>query len=216
MDFTMKLKTYSGVENYTLPDEKIGSLEAELLKHYDKRIADLIYLLLDEECTAEGINSREKLFELEYSRNTAIANGEPIYGYSATWEEGAQLTVDQIKNRFCYIWKEYLFWESTGMDFLTIQLFHKLERIEDPDELLFWSFRFCSWGQYDNRLPYTLFRCIVDGRFERFYDSYPEWHNEFLCMDNADSLSMITADTKVSQVDLNSNRTSANEEESEV
>ena len=71
------------------------------------------------------------------------------------------------------------------MDLGMIQLFRTIEKTDDPDELLFWSFRFCAWGGYDNMLPYTLYRWIVDGKLERFYNYYPEWQHVFLCPDNA-------------------------------
>ena len=182
MDFIIKRKTYSGVEEYQLSKELVGQLEIDCLKHYDKRIADLVCLFLDEESTAEGIATPEQLLENEYARN--CADGKALYGYTATPENGAQLTTIQIKNIFHYIWKNYLFLESTGMDFMMMQFFHRIEKTDTPDELLFWSFRFCAWGGYDNALPYTLYRCIVDGRFERFYNSYPEWQNAFLCIDD--------------------------------
>lgn len=184
MDFIIKLKTYSGVEEYRMPKEKVGELERDCIKHYDKRIADLIYLFLNEESTAEGITTPEQLFKCEYARN--CSDGKAMYGYTATPENGAQLTTAQIKNIFHYIWKDYLFIESTGMDFAMMQFFRKIEKTDNPDELLFWSFRFCAWGGYDNALPYTLYRCIVDGRFERFYNAYPEWQNEFLCIEDSE------------------------------
>lgn len=186
MNFTIKRKTYSGIEEYQLPKEKIGQLETDCIKHYDKRIADLVYLFLDEESTAEGIATPQKLFECEYARN--CANGNALYGYTAMPENGAQLTTVQIKNIFYYIWKNYLFLESTGMDFRMLQFFREIQKTENPDELLFWSFRFCAWGDYDNMLPYTLYRCIVDGRFVRFYNCYPEWQNEFLCLDDSEKI----------------------------
>lgn len=181
MHVTIKRKTYSGMEEYPLPKEKIGPLESDCLKHYDKKIADLVCLFLDEESAVQGITTPEKLFERERARN--FANGKALYGYTATLENGAQLTTAQIQNIFHYIWKNYLFLESTGMDVRMMQLFREIQKTEDPDELLFWSFRFCAWGEYDNMLPYTLYRCIVDERFVRFYNHYPEWQKEFLCME---------------------------------
>lgn len=183
MAFRLKFKTCSGIEAYQLPGEKAGPLEIDCMKHYDPRIADLFYLFLDEACAAEGITTPEELFERERTRN--YAEGNALYGYTATPEHGAQLTTAQIKNIFHFIWKNYLFQESTGMDFQMLQWFRKIETTDDPDKLLFWSFRFCAWGGYDNPLPYTLYRFIVDGRLQRFYNSYPEWQREFLWVDDA-------------------------------
>lgn len=183
MEFRLKFKTCSGMEVYQLPREKAGPLETNCMEHYDQKIADLVYLFLEEECAAEGITTPEKLFEREHARN--CTDGKVLYGYTATPEHGAHLTTIQIKNIFHFIWKNYLFQESTGMDFGMMQLFRKIETTDDPDELLFWSFRFCAWGGYDNPLPYTLYRFIVDGRLQRFYNSYPEWQREFLLVDDA-------------------------------
>ena len=149
--------------------------------------ADLVYLFLDEECTYEGIDTITKLHECERKRNSS--NGEALNGYAATMQTGAQLSTQQIKNIFHYIWKDYLFFESTGVDFATMQFILRLKEIEDPIELLFWSFRLCAWGEYDNVLPYTLYRCIVDERFKRFYNSYPEWHDVFLCINDCEGTS---------------------------
>lgn len=183
MDLIFKRNTCSGMQEYRLPREKLGPLEADCICHYDQSIADLVCLFLEEESTGEEIVTPEQLFERERARN--YADGKALYGYTATLEHGAQLTTTQIKNIFHFIWKSPLFWESTGMGFGMIRLFRELERTDSPDELLFWSFRFCAWGGYDNPLPYTLYRWIVDGRLERFYNRYPEWQHEFLCADDA-------------------------------
>lgn len=184
MEFRIRRKTCSGMEEYRLTGEKVGTLETECIQHFDPRIADLVCLFLEEECAAEGIAAPEELVGREHDRNWA--DGKALHGYRATPEHGAQLTTTQIKSIFHFIWKSYLFQESTGMDFRMLQLFHKVETTDDPDELLFWSFRFCAWGGYDNPLPYTLYRCLVDGRLKRFYNGYPEWQSEFLCMDAAE------------------------------
>lgn len=187
MSFNTMLKTHSGIESYRLPYEKIGPLENDCIKQFDKRIADLVCLFLDEECTSEGIDTIAKLYECERKRNSA--NGESLNGYTATIEDGAQLSTEQIKSIFHYIWKDYRFFESTGADFATMQFILRLKEIEDPIELLFWSFRLCAWGEYANVLPYTLYRCIVDERFKRFDNSYPEWHDIFLCINDCEGTS---------------------------
>lgn len=43
------------MNKYRLPYENIGSLEKDCINHFDKSIADLVYLFLDEECASEGI-----------------------------------------------------------------------------------------------------------------------------------------------------------------
>ena len=49
--------------------------------------------------------------------------------------------------------------------------------------LLFWTFRLCAWGEYENPFPYTLYKGLVDGRFEKFYDDYPDERKTFICID---------------------------------
>ena len=190
MEFTIKAITVSGVEEYLLDSDKIGILETECLKHYDKRISDLICMFLDEECTEHGIYSQEKLFESELRQNLS-----GMYEYSATPEYGAQLTLEQIKHRFRKITDDY----SVMLDAVNLidypGFVDHYNKITDPDELLFWAFRYCAWGQYDNKLPYTLFRCIVDGRFKRFYDSHPEWQSYFIHSDCPECLPIGSEDT---------------------
>ena len=38
MDFGVMLKTYSGIEEYRLPYEKIGLLKNDRIKHFGKKI----------------------------------------------------------------------------------------------------------------------------------------------------------------------------------
>lgn len=184
MDFNLMINVYSGIKEYWLPSEKFGQLEKDCIKHFDKRIADLVYLFLDEECTSEGIDTIAQLYECERERNSSY--GKVLCGYTSTMETCAQLTTEQIKNIFHYIWKDYRFFESTGADFATMQFILRLKETEDPIELLFWSFRLCAWGQYDNMLPYTLYRCIVDEKFKHLYSNHSDWHAVFLCVNDCE------------------------------
>ena len=95
----------------------------------------MVYLFLDEECTSEGIETIIELYEYERKRNSS--NGDVLCGYTATMETGAQLSTEQIRNIFHYIWKDYRFFESTGADFATMQFILRLKETEDPIELLF-------------------------------------------------------------------------------
>lgn len=177
--FKIKHRTCGGIAYSCFGPENIGQLEENIIEKYDSRIADLFALFLDEEYPSEGVVTPEELFESERRLNTA--DGEPIYGYSATLESGALLTsVEQVKDIFHYIWRSYLFMESTDMDFVMIQYYGKLKQSQDINEVLFWSFRFCAWGGSFNPLPYTLYRAIIDGRFNAYYDKYPQWQDDFL------------------------------------
>lgn len=184
MSFEMKRKTLSGTEEFRLPTEEIGPLETACIECFDERIADLICLFLSGEIFSGGIESPEELFEHEREHN--MSDGTVMNGYSATFDNGVQLSTATIKQIFYYIWDErWMIWEEAGADYNFIEFYNKLARTEDPEELLFWSFRFCAWSENVNRLPYTLFRYIVDGKFMRFYDSYPEWQKTFLCLGEA-------------------------------
>ena len=193
MDFILKQNTCFGVQEYCLPREKVGPLEADCIRHYDQSIADLICLFLEEKCTGEGITTPEQLFERERARN--YADGKALYGYAATLEHGAWLSTTQIKNIFHFIWKSPLFGESTGMDLGMIQLFRTIEKTDDPDELLFCPFGFvpgavtiiccpipCIGGLLtENWSGFTIiiqngsmyfFALITLGRFEKQHGTY--------------------------------------------
>lgn len=75
--------------------------------------------------------------------------------------------VDDVKTAYRYIWKTYLFIESTGMvDFCTVNNFKELrDSVSDPHELLFWSVLLCFWGGYDGKHPYSLFKAIIEDAY---------------------------------------------------
>lgn len=177
MTLSIARKNYSGpfVDEYT--PQQIGPLEKRCLENFDGRIADLFALFLNEGCAENGILTEESLFDYEQRCNTSEI--VPLNGYTAAPKQGALLTAEQIRHIFRPIWKDYLFIESTGMDWDMMRFFQKWGKSDDADELLYASFRFCAWGEYDNPLPYTLYRCLFDGRFRRFYGSQSEWPNGF-------------------------------------
>ena len=177
MTLSIARKNYSGpiVDEYT--PQQIGPLEKRCLENFDGRIADLFALFLNEGCAENGILTEEALFDYEQRCNTSeIA---PLNGNDAAPKQATLLTAEQIRHIFRPIWKDYLFIESTGMDWDMMRFFRTFGKSDDADELLYASFRFCAWGEYDNPLPYTLYRCLFDGRFRRFYGSQSEWPNGF-------------------------------------
>lgn len=149
----------------------LSDLERNLLTLNDNQITDLINLFLDEEFSKYGVITENDLLEEEKSRNSL--DGDFIKDCGNLGEEGVKISIEEIKNRYCFIWKNHEFIESLDMDFVTQQFFMKLrDSIESPDEMLFWTFRFCAYGGYDNPLPYTLYKGLMNGRFSPYYDSY--------------------------------------------
>ena len=80
-------------------------------------------------------------------------------------------SVDDIKTAYRYIWKTYLFIESTGMvDFCTVNNFKELrDSVSDPHELLFWSILLCFWGDYDAKNPHALFQSIRERKYILYF-----------------------------------------------
>ena len=103
------------------------------------------------------------LLQTEISHNTV--NGRP-YHYAYKEGYGAQLTIENIETRCSYIWKSYVFCERINLDFMSLNDFRKLsENIQNPEELLFWTFMMCFYGQCDCNYPYTLFIKIKENTF---------------------------------------------------
>ena len=152
--------------------EDLGPLENELLRHYDARVSDLFALSLGliqyyKIKTSQDLFNREKK---SHGGNSILAD------YSGDIDHGAVVTAEQIRECvFVHIWDSIQFVEEADMSYNLAKIWKAGLEITDVDELLFWSFRFCGWIGYYNKLPYTLFLKLVDGSFERFYDSCPEW-----------------------------------------
>lgn len=182
MGIVITIRTCDGIEEVHVPTENMGHMECECIKKLNSKNADLIALFLDEECTASGLDTPEKLFRSEKKYITEHL----LQSYPGTKETGAQLSIARIITIFDYIWEDPNFWEETGMNYDMIHFARNLQKTEDPDELLFWSFRFCSWGNSINNLPYTLYKGIIDGRFNSYYNSYLEWLPKFLYIDTTD------------------------------
>lgn len=157
--------------------KKMGPLEEKCLSVFDWRVADLIYLFLDEEFYSNDIKNEKALLEYEL-RGNCLNVKLPEYCKEMS-EKGVSLTIDEIKQRCSFVWEDYFFVESTGMTYDVLQFYKHLKKdITDPDELLFWTFRLCAWGECINPFPYTLYKGLIEGRFERFYDKYEteiEW-----------------------------------------
>lgn len=182
LKYKFKIITYSGESQVEYDTERLGPLEEKCLAMFDWRIADLVNLFVEQEFSSSEIRTEAELLLEEISCNSV--NGKIIKTCHGISESGIQISVDEIKERCSYIWKSHLFIESTGMDFMDIQFYWKLrDKITDPDELLFWTFRLCAWGEYENPFPYTLYKGLVDGRFEKFYDDYPDERKTFICID---------------------------------
>jgi hypothetical protein len=173
MKHTFNVKTCNGISQVEFDTEKLGPLEKRLLENMDTRAKELVYLFLREGVfEAKGIATEEELLKYEAYRNTV--DGKVISECSGIGENGIIINKEQLLKLYYSIWESYLFMESTDMEFMEINFYRSLKaKIDDPDELLFWTFRLCVWGGALNRLPYTLYKGLIDGRFEKFYDTYP-------------------------------------------
>lgn len=179
MKYKFDIKTYNGTVQAEYDTERLGPLEIKLLENMDPRVKELVYLFLEEGVFEEyGMTTEEELLKYEADCNTA--DGKVISECSGIGKNGIAISTEQLKRLFSSIWKSHLFVESSMLDFMDMQFHWKLkETVEDPDELLFWTFRFCAWGDYRNYLPYTLYKGLLDGRFAKFYDDYPNESSSF-------------------------------------
>lgn len=180
MQYKFKILTCNGISNVEFDSEKLGPLEKRLLENMDPRAKELVYLFLDEGVfEEEGITTEEEL--LKYEAYCNMVDGKVIRECSGIGENGIIINKEQLLKLYYPIWGSYLFMESTNMDFMEINFYRRLkEKIDDPDELLFWTFRLCVWGGSRNYLPYTLYKGLLDGRFKRFYDDYPNDRQYFV------------------------------------
>ena len=180
MDYKINVKTYDEEFQVKYDTEKLGPLEEKLLESMDPRATDLVYLFLEEHTFAEsGITTEEELLKYEIFCNSV--DGNLISECAGIGENGIIINEEQVQKIFPSIWDVSLFSGSTAMDFMTLNFYRSLkDNIKDVDEFLFWTFRLCAWGGYDNRLPYTLYKGLMDGRFAKFYDNYPHERKDFI------------------------------------
>ena len=156
-------------------------LLSEYLTEKNKLLVACFISLCNEDSTADTIEEIEKeLLTTEISYNTIEGT---LYHYHYTIEDGAQLSLVDIKERCNYIWSSYLFLESLDAEFILDNEFNRLrDAVFNPEELLFWTFLMCLLGQYDCQYPYTLFLRIRKNEYAEFLDqnTYPAIRRAFI------------------------------------
>lgn len=170
-------------DNYdaTIISKASNILLSGYLTEKNKMLVACFISLCNEDSTADTIEEIEReLLETEIACNTV--DGE-LYHYHYTEKNGAQLNIDDIKEKCTYIWKSYLFLESLDADFWFDNEFYRLsDSVAEPEELLFWTFLMCLFGQYDCQYPYTLFLRIRENEYSKFLmqNTYPAIRNAFV------------------------------------
>lgn len=139
-------------------------LLSNYLNESNKLLVACFISLCNEDSSADTIEEIEReLLAAEIGCNTV--DGE-LYHYHYTEEDGAQLSIDDIKTRCSYIWGSYLFLEGLDTDFAFDNAFFRLrDSVDHPEVLLFWTFLMCLFGRYECQYPYTLFLRIKENSY---------------------------------------------------
>ncbi len=180
MKHIIRWKTYDGTETLCIDDSESDSVQKEILSHYDSRIADItgVFLRQYEHMHRRGVDSVEKLRAVEQEYIDTVK--KRCDSHNIVWDNDA-FSKEAVSQKFSYLWLSTGYIMEQLNDYSVINFFLRMKRTAGSEELLFWSFRLCAWAEFDNHLPYTLYRCLIDKRLERFYDSHPELRSEFLC-----------------------------------
>lgn len=155
----------------------VCSWQKNLFAFLDEEIPDLLAWLFDSDCCSE-----EELHEEEVGCNTS--DGNPLNNFRSACLSGTDQSVEDLYKRYSYIWNDYLFIESTGMDFIELNWFRRFSEakpfpITDPDVMLLMTARLCVWGSYDFYHDYSLYQCILSGRYKKFVNAFNK-----MCSDN--------------------------------
>ncbi len=131
----------------------IGDLSNELLaNHLEIENAPLIaaFISLCEFgwlCEGRPIEVlEEELRQLEIRSNTAASDGKPVCGYKCDEGKLFSPSVDEIKARQSYVWKSYIFKESTDMSLEQLRAFDFASNLTDADGFLYITYLMCLWG----------------------------------------------------------------------
>lgn len=151
-------ETISAASNYLLHNH---------LHENNKVLVACFISLCNDDSTSNNIKQAEcELLETEHSCNTV---NDHFVHYKYNNDIGVQLSVDDIKKSCSYIWNSYLFCERVGFKYDSLQEFKQLEKdVRNPEELLFWTFLMCFYGQYDCHYPYTLYTRIKENAYDLF------------------------------------------------
>lgn len=171
--------------NSTQKVESIGLASKYLLQNHlhenNKILVACFISLCNKDSTTKNFELIEhELLESELSGN--IANGNFLH-YNYDRNMGVQFTINDIMKRCSYIWNTYLFTESVDFDFSCLKEFTQLKNdLSEPEELLFWTFLMCFYGQYDCYYPYTLYLRIKEDSYIKFLTDtkYPSLMHEII------------------------------------
>ena len=155
---------------------RLGVLAENVLKKANEDNKDLVSYFLRCMEKKKEMNEQE-LGDLEISHNSS--QGKSLCNYE--WKaEGANFRIEDIKKNYSGIWGSYIFIESTDAGFELIQLYLQCQKLTDPEEFLYWTFKMCAWSSYICYYPYTLYKALLNDRFEKYYDSFAEYRGCFL------------------------------------
>ena len=90
-----------------------------------------------------------------------------------------ELTAEGIRERCSYVWKEWLFFESTGATPRFMRMHSVTASSRDVWETLFWTFIYEVWGGYDCQYPFLLYKGLKERRFDRFLCELEKVRNLF-------------------------------------
>ena len=125
-------------------------------------------------CYSFGIDDPEELKAVERDCNSV---GEKLE--YPCFERFEELTSEGIRERCSYVWKEWLFFESTDSTLSFMRKHSETASTSDVWETLFWTFIYETWGGYDCQYPYLLYLGLRDGRFSRFIDDLEKVRDKF-------------------------------------
>lgn len=155
----------------------VFSWQKNLFPFLGEEIPDLLALLFDSTCSSE-----EELYKMEIACNSS--DGKPLYRFRSAYGFGTEQSAEDLYKRYAYIWNDYSFIESTDMDFLEQNWYRRFSEadpfpITDPDVMLLMTARLCVWGRCGFGHAYSLYQCILSGRYKKFVDEFNK-----MCADN--------------------------------
>ncbi len=152
--FDLKERGKSAVTTYKI-DDRLNRLLSVLNEENRDLVAHVIPYV-------NGVSEQAlKRSEMEY-----------VESKGGVGKTGLDLSADEIRKLCSYIWSNHILFEATGADTSVYSLHRKQEKPDDPLSALLWTYIFEQWAHYDCRLPYTLYRLLIDGGFDGLLDGF--------------------------------------------